>query len=74
MNGIAWGSVGGEEVVVTVGSGGRMVVWQARDSVTRIHSFPYMNELSLVEVNPKEPSQALVAVLKTVLLVSLKGI
>lgn len=72
VNGIAWGSVGGEEVVVTVGSGGRMVIWQARDSVTRIHSFPYMNELSLVEVNPKEPSQALVAVLKTVLLVSLK--
>ncbi|XP_042862152.1 gem-associated protein 5-like isoform X2 [Penaeus japonicus] len=72
VNGIAWGSVGGEEVIVTVGSGGRMVVWQARDGVTRVHSLPHMNELSCIEVNPKDPSQALVAVQKTVLLVSLK--
>ncbi|XP_045601247.2 gem-associated protein 5 isoform X1 [Procambarus clarkii] len=72
VNGICWGSIGGEEVVVTVSSGGRMVVWQARHGATRIHTIREFSELTLVEINPKNPSQALVAAEKDIALVSLK--
>nr|XP_053639247.1 gem-associated protein 5-like isoform X1 [Cherax quadricarinatus]XP_053639248.1 gem-associated protein 5-like isoform X1 [Cherax quadricarinatus] len=72
VNGICWGSIGGEEVVVTVGCGGRMVVWQARHGVTRVHTLHQFSELTLVEANPKEPSQVLIAAEQDIALVSLK--
>ncbi|XP_042238825.1 gem-associated protein 5-like [Homarus americanus] len=72
VNALCWGSIGGEEVVVTVGNSGRVVVWQARHGVTRVHTLHQFSELSSVEINPNEPSQALIAASKDIVLVSLK--
>lgn len=70
---VCWGTVGEEAVVVTVGSSGRLVVWQAKHDVTRVFTLSQMSDLSVVETNPKNPSQALVAADKNIALVSLKG-
>lgn len=73
MNGISWGNVGEEEVVVTVGEGGRMVVWQPQHNAFQVHTLPQSPELTVVEVNPKDRSQALVAANKNIALVNLKS-
>ncbi|KAK8720392.1 hypothetical protein OTU49_013354 [Cherax quadricarinatus] len=49
-----------------------MVVWQARHGVTRVHTLHQFSELTLVEANPKEPSQVLIAAEQDIALVSLK--
>lgn len=72
VNGICWGNVGGEEVVVTVGEGGRVVVWQPQHNAFQVHTLPQSPELTVVEVNPKDRSQALVAANKNIALVNLK--
>lgn len=58
--------------MVTVGSGGRMVVWQARHRATHVLTINQMSDLSMVETNPNDPSLALVAAEKDIALVSLK--
>lgn len=65
--------MGGEAVVVTVGSNGRLVVWQAKHSVTRVFSLSHMSDLSMVETHLTDPSHALVAAEKDIALISLKG-
>lgn len=73
VNGICWGSVDKEEVVVTVGGGGRVVVWQPQHSAYQTHTLPQTPELTVVEVNPKDRGQALVAATKEIALVNLKN-
>lgn len=73
MNGICWGNVGGEVVVVSVGGAGRMVVWQPKFGVHQLFTFRQFKEISLVEVNPKDLSQAVLAADRNIALVSLKG-
>lgn len=73
MNGIGWGNVGGEEVVVTVGEGGKVVVWQPQHNAFQLHTLPHSPELTVVEVNPKDRSQALIAASKDIALVNLKS-
>ncbi|KAK3851599.1 hypothetical protein Pcinc_041767 [Petrolisthes cinctipes] len=72
VNGVCWGSVGGETVVVSVGGGGRMVVWQPKFGVHQMFTFKQFKDISLVEVNPKSPSQAVLAADRNIALVSLK--
>lgn len=72
VNSICWSRVGGEEVIVTVGGSGRVVVWQARHEITRVFTLHQFADLSLVESNPVTPAQALVAAEKDIMLISLK--
>ncbi|KAK4309952.1 hypothetical protein Pmani_018450 [Petrolisthes manimaculis] len=72
VNGICWGSVGDEAVVVSVGGGGRMIVWQPKFGVHQMFTFKQFKEISLVEVNPKSPSQAVLAADRNIALVSIK--
>ncbi|KAG0727047.1 Gem-associated protein 5 [Chionoecetes opilio] len=73
VNDVCWGTVDDELVVVTVGGGGRVVVWQPQHSVYQVHTLPQASELTVVEVNPKDRSQALVAATKDIALVNLKS-
>lgn len=73
VNGICWGNIDEEEVVVTVGGGGRVVVWQPQHSAHQTHTLPQSPELTVVEVNPKDRGQALVATTKDIALLNLKS-
>lgn len=59
--------------MVTVGGGGRVVVWQPQHSACQTHTIYQTPELTVVEVNPKDRSQALVATAKEIALVNLKS-
>lgn len=72
-NGICWGNIGEEEVVVTVGEGGLVVLWYPQHNTTKIHTLPQSPELTLIETNPKDRSQALVAANKDIALINLKS-
>ncbi|KAK7082375.1 hypothetical protein SK128_007077 [Halocaridina rubra] len=72
VNGLAWGLYGEEEAVISVG-GNQMVVWQPKGGLMRTHTIHQVSEISLVEVNPGERTQAIMAAGNTILLTEIKG-
>ncbi|CAL4200563.1 unnamed protein product, partial [Meganyctiphanes norvegica] len=72
VNSLTWGYINEEDVVVSVGCGGRIVVWEPKHNATRIFTLSHHTNLNLVSVNPYDKSQVLIAADKVLIIVSLK--
>ena len=72
ITGITWAEVRGDNVLVTIGGGGQIVIWNPKENLRKVHILSYFNNLTLIEPLPHKPDQALIAADKVLVHVSLK--
>ncbi|KAL7639513.1 UNVERIFIED_CONTAM: hypothetical protein RMT77_010014 [Armadillidium vulgare] len=72
LNSLCWGEVKEENVVVAVGEKGTVIVWQPKYLVARTFILEPKKNITVVEVLTQIKHQALVALDKTILLISLQ--